>query len=58
MIRWLCLDLFAILKKKGKIICQKTYEPSPEERQLLYGNVVLDDSIPLQNYSKSNEGTE
>lgn len=58
MIRWLCLDLFAILRKNKKILCQRIYEPSSEERQLLYGNVVLDDSIPLQNYSKSNEGTE
>ena len=55
MVKWLCNDLFQILEENGRIAGQDIYEPSMEERKLLYGNVELNDRIPLQNYSKSNE---
>ena len=55
MVKWLCNDLFQILEENGRIVGQDIYEPSMEERKLLYGNVELNDRIPLQNYSKSNE---
>lgn len=55
MVSWLCSDLFHILEENRKIVEQDIYEPSIEERKLLYGKVELYDWIPLQNYSKSNE---
>ena len=58
MIGWLCNDLFEILKKDESIVGQDIYEPSLEERRRLYGKVKLNDKIPLQNYSKTNEDLE
>lgn len=55
MIKWLCNDLFQVLEENGRIAGRDIYEPSMEERKLLYGNVDLNDRIPLQNYSRSNE---
>lgn len=55
MIKWLCIDLFYVLQENHKIKGQNVFIPTEEERKLLYGNIILDESIPLQRYSKMNE---
>lgn len=55
MIRWLCIDLFHVLQENHKIKDQNVFIPTEEERKLLYGNIMLDENIPLQRYSKINE---
>ena len=55
MISWLVEDLLGLLKEKRIISNQDYYIPSRQDRELLYGNVKIYDSIPLQRYSNSNE---
>ncbi len=54
MIEWLIRELFSLLKESNKI-CEEIYIPDSSERKLLYGNIDLNNNIPLQNYSIMNE---